>query len=264
MSYLLGVYPADYSANQFIQAFSFSNPHIAFNLVVAGLTFLFGYLEYMYSFALVIKERSAPYPIWMHTFYFAHDSMGAIVFALAAIKYHNFWLFWGASGALVIWNLFEVFNLYKAIYVERDAIWGHLYKTGKVSIKDAWIKVVSQLCIMIGVVNLFRVFMHDPFMFKWFIFTNVLIAIAPGLYWEERKTQVGASKGLAIVIILGTINSFLPTNMWALVSPMFRFNENPWFYILGAVAILYSVRAYFVYDRLAKKPQRLFGRKTVW
>ncbi|WP_421017158.1 hypothetical protein [Furfurilactobacillus rossiae] len=153
MDGLYNSYFANYTVSQFIHAFSFNNPHIGFNLTIAGLTFLFGYLEYMYSFALVIKERSAPYPIWMHTFYFAHDSMGAIVFAIAAMQNHNFWLFWGASGALIVWNLFEVFNLYKAIYVERNAIWGTLYPNGRTPLKSAWLRVLAQICAMIGVVN---------------------------------------------------------------------------------------------------------------
>lgn len=70
---LYNSYPTDYRLQDLLQTFSFSNPHIGFVLTVAGITFLMGYLEYMYSFALVLWEKSAPFPIWMHTFYFAHD-----------------------------------------------------------------------------------------------------------------------------------------------------------------------------------------------
>lgn len=75
----------------------------------------------------------------------------------------------------------------------------------------------------------------------------------PGLYWEKRGTQIGASWGLAIVILIGTINSFLPTNMWAAVSPYFSFSENPWFYVAGAVAIFFSFRNLWVMNKLPKK-----------
>ncbi|ETY75043.1 hypothetical protein [Lactiplantibacillus fabifermentans] len=264
MQFLYTTYPTGYRAQDFLTTFSWSNPQIGFVLAVAGITFFIGYLEYMYSFALVIREKSAPYPIWMHTFYFAHDSMGAIVFALTAHQYHNFWFFWAASIALMVWNCFEIFNLYKAIYVERDAIWGHLYADGHTPLAAAWGRVISQIILMITIVNVFRVFMHDPLMFKWFIFTNVLIGVFPGLYWEQRQTQLGASKGLAIVILIGTINSFLPTNMWALTSPMFTWTNNPWFYLMGVVAVIYAARAVWQYDRLPKKPRSLNGKKTIW
>lgn len=260
---LFSSYPTTYSINDFVKAFSPDNPHFVTLAIVAAFTFFIGYMEYVYSFQLVRRENSAPYPVWMHTFYFAHDSMGAIVFALAAKATGGFWFFTAASIALVIWNLFEVYNLYKCIYVERQAIWGHLHKE-PVTVKEAWLRVLAQIVIFIGVVNLFRVFMYDPCMFKWFIFTNVLIAIVPGLYWEKRGTQIGASYKLAICILIGTVNSFLPSNMWALASDYFSVSNNPWFYILGLVSICFAVRNIFVLKRMEKKPKALDGKKTVW
>lgn len=107
--------------------------------------------------------------------------------------------------------------------------------------------------------------MDDPYMFKWFIFTNILIAIVPGLYWEKRKTQIGASYKLAIVILIGTINSFLPWNMWALTSSYFSVSNNPWFYILGIIATGFAIRNILVLRRMKKKPKRLSnGTKTVF
>lgn len=261
---LFTFYPANYSLEDFTYAFSSANPNFKLLLAIAAFTFFIGYMEYVYSFMLVRREKSAPYPVWMHTFYFAHDSMGAIVFALASKAVGGFWFFSLASFALIIWNLFEVYNLYKCIFVERQEIWGHLYDE-PVSIKDAALRVCGQIIIFIGVVNLFRVFMQDPYMFKWFIFTNVLIAIIPGLYWEKRRTQIGASYKLAIVILVGTINSFMPWNMWALTSDYFSISNNPWFYLLGIVAIAFSARNILVLRRMKKKPKTLSnGTKTVW
>lgn len=261
---LFSYYPGNYSVDDFVNAFSTDNPRFALIVGIAALTFFFGYMEYIYSFQLVRREKSAPYPVWMHTFYFAHDSMGAIVFALASKALGGFWFFTAASIALVIWNLFEVYNLYKCIYVERQEIWGHLYDR-PVTVKEAWIKVISQIIIFIGVVNLFRVFMNDPYMFKWFIFTNILIAIAPGFYWEKRKTQIGASYKLAFVILLGTINSFTPVNMWTLTSDYFSFSENPWYYIIGIVSIGFAARNIYVLKKMPQKPKVLEdGSKSVW
>ncbi|AIQ51325.1 hypothetical protein [Paenibacillus sp. FSL R7-0331] len=261
---LFSAYPGDLTMQDFTTAFSRENPQFALLLGIAALTFFIGYMEYVYSFMLVRREKSAPYPVWMHTFYFAHDSMGAIAFALAAKASGGFWFFTVASIALVVWNLFEVYNLYKSIYVERQEIWGHLYDA-PVTIKQAWVKVISQIIIFIGVVNLFRVFMHDPYMFKWFIFTNILIAIIPGFYWAKRKTQIGASYKLAIVILIGTINSFIPMNMWALTSDYFSVANNPWFYIIGVVSIGFAIRNIWILRKLPQKPKLLDdGTKTVW
>src|SRR3546814_2396649 len=57
--------------DQLIAAFRLDNTPL---LAISALTFLFGYLEYVYSFALTFREKRAPYPVWMHTFYLAHDS----------------------------------------------------------------------------------------------------------------------------------------------------------------------------------------------
>lgn len=261
---LFSFYPQNYKLEDFTYAFSQDNPQFILLIVIATFTFFIGYMEYVYSFKLVRKEKSAPYPIWMHTFYFAHDSMGAIVFAMAAKATGGFWFFTVASVALVIWNLFEVFNLYKAIFVERQDIWGHLHEE-EVTVKEALTRVIGQIVVFIGVVNLFRVFMNDPYMFKWFIFTNILIAIVPGLYWEKRKTQIGASYQLAIVILIGTVNSFLPSNMWAMASDYFSISNNPWFYLIGIVSIGYSIRNLVVLKRLPKKAKFMNdGKKTVW
>lgn len=260
---LFNFYPEPYSLQDFMYAYSLDNPQFKLLMCVAAFTFLIGYLEYVWSFKLIRREHSAPYPVWMHTFYFAHDSMGAILFALASKAVGGFWFFTAASMALMVWNLFEVYNLYKCIYVERQAIWGHL-SDKPVTIKDAWLRVIGQLCVFIPLVNLFRIFMQDQAMFSWFIFTNVLIAIIPGLYWEKRKTQVGASFNLAIIILIGTINSFHTWNMWVLTTDYYNFTNNPWFYILGVVSIGFAIRNVYIYKKLPKKQaQVVSGFKSV-
>ncbi|MFC6181000.1 hypothetical protein [Lactiplantibacillus daowaiensis] len=254
-------YPkATYSLQDFVTAFSPSNPHFGLTLGVAGLTFLIGFVEYIYSFILINREGKSPYNLLMHAYYFAIDSMGIIVFATASHAVGGFWIFRLAAVAEVVWTLFEVYNLVMCIYVEREAIWGP-----DVTVKMAWWRVIGWLVVLVPTVNLFRVFMHDPAMFKWYIFTNILMGIMPGLYWEKRGTQVGASKGLAIVILIGTINSFLPTNMWAAVSSYFSWQQNPWFYVIGVIAIGFASRTLVVLHRLPAKPQRLAnGKKSIW
>lgn len=249
-----------YSLKDFVWALSPSNPNYSVALAIAGLTFAIGFIEYIYSFILVNREKKSPYNVLMHTFYFAIDSMGIFVFALASHATHGFWVFTAASVAEVIWTFFEIYNLVLCIYVERDDIWG-----SSVTSSQAWWKIIGWILVMIPMVNLFRVFMNDTAMLKWYIFTNILMGIMPGLYWEKRKTQIGASWGLAIVICIGTINSFLLTNMWATISSYFSIQNNPWFYVMGIVAIFFSFRTFWVLKKLPKKPRIMTnGKKSIW
>ena len=148
-------------------------------LIMSAITFAIGYIEYIYSFRLVVKEKCAPYPLWMHTFYFAHDFTGAVVFYMLAKSNDWFWFFTAASIALLIWNCFEIFNIYMTIKVERQEIWGKFYDS-PVTVGQAVLRVIGQIALMFTIVNLFRVVMNDEVMFKWFAFPNIIVGVAAG------------------------------------------------------------------------------------
>lgn len=231
-------------------------------LYISAFAFAIGYLEYIYSFRLVLRERCAPYPVWMHTFYFAHDFTGAVVFFRLAQQYDYFWFFSGACIALLIWNCFEIFNLYMAVKVERQEIWGKFHDS-PVTERQAIQKILGQIAVMFIVVNLFRVFMNDVVMFKWFCFTNILIAVAPGYLWAERKSRRGASVGLSIVIFIGTVNTFLPPGygMWTTASPYF---DQPWFYIAGVIISAAALRNVILLLRFPAKEIIPGQKKPIW
>ena len=242
---------------EFIDAYT--NNHILW--LISAFAFAIGYAEYIYSTRLLLAEHKAPYPAWMHTFYFAHDFTGAVVFANLALHHQFFWVFCGASIALLVWNGFEIFNLRMAIRHERQEIWGPLYRQ-PVTQKQALARVAGQIVIMFAVVNLFRVFMNDEVMFKWFCFTNVLIAVAPGYLWERRGTRDGTSVGLAIVILVGTINTFLPPGlgMW---TTALRYFDQPWFYIAGVITTAFAVRNVVILLRMPPKV-KVEGKPLIW
>jgi hypothetical protein len=230
-------------------------------LIISFYTFLIGYMEYIYSFRLIMREKLAPYPVWMHTFYFAHDFTGAVIFFLLARKHDWFWFFTLASIALIIWNCFEIFNIYKAVTVERQHIWGKFYDS-PVTVNQALLHVIGQIALMFCIVNLFREFMNDEVMFKWFAFTNILIAVAPGYLWNERKSRQGTSIGLAIVILVGTINTFLPPGlgMW---TTALKYFDQPWFYITGMVSTAFAVRNLVMVIKFPPK-EHVGGKKPIW
>jgi hypothetical protein len=242
---------------EFIQSYT-DNPRL---VAISAIAFLIGYLQYIYAFRLVNREGSAPYPVWMHTFYFAHDFTGAVVFYLLAREHGFFWFFSGASIALIIWNCFEVYSLYMAVKVERQEIWGRFY-SAPVTVSQAVYRIVGQIALMFCVVNLFRVFMNDVVMFKWFAFTNVLMVVAPGFLWNERMSRRGTAVGLAIVNLVCAIYTFLPPGygMWTTASTYF---DQPWFYITGVVVTLYGAHNLLMLLRFPAKPV-VDGRAPIW
>jgi hypothetical protein len=248
---------ATYTVEAFMASYAWGSWKI---LAISALTFFFGYMEYVYSFRLVAREKSAPYPMWMHTFYFAHDFTGVVVFGALALKYH-FWFFYFAALALVIWNGFEIYNMYKGIELERQEIWGTYYEA-PVTRRQALGNTLAQVVLFFAVVNLARVFMADVCMFKLFAITNIVMAIAPGFLWARRKDRTGTSMGLAIIILLATINTFLPgINMWALMSPYF---DQPWYYLMGLVCVGFATRNLLIVKSKPAKVQLPGGKKPIW
>lgn len=230
-------------------------------LVISGIAFLIGYIEYIYSFRLVIRERSAPYPIWMHTFYFAHDFTGAVVFFRLAQQYDGFWFFAGAAIALLIWNCFEIFNIYMAVQVERQEIWGAYYDA-PVTARQALLRVIGQILLMFAIVNALRIMMNDEVMFKLFLLTNVLMAFGPGYLWNQRRSRRGSSVGLSLVIFIGTVNTFLPPG-WGMWTTALSYFDQPWFYAVGVTVSAFALRNVVL---LLRYPPKVAtdGRRPIW
>lgn len=98
---LFATYPqgVDLQLSDFTYSLSLQNPNFGITLATLLITFILGFLVYVYSFVLVIREKSAPYPLWMHTFYCAADFMGIWVFLAAYQAVGGFWFF--MLGAVV-------------------------------------------------------------------------------------------------------------------------------------------------------------------
>jgi len=248
--------------DQLIAAFRLDNVPL---LAVSALTFLFGYLEYVYSFALTFRERKAPYPVWMHAFYLAHDSTWAVLMFKAAASHDWNWFFTATAIALLIWNLFEIVNLYLALTLERQDIWGDFFP-GKVTLGNALLSVVLQVAAFYCVVNILIGFMGTGSILQWFLFTNMLIAAVPGVLWIKRGRQTnsraGASMGLAILILIATINTFLPCSMWVQAMP--DVFDVPWFYLTGVVFTAIAAFHVCALSRLPPKVPVPGQRKPIW
>lgn len=252
---------ADVLLDDFTYALSTQNPHFAGTLIAMLATFFLGFMVYVYSFILVFREDSAPYPVWLHTFYFAADFMGIWVFLCAYRQVGGFWFFMLGCIGEIVWVGFEIVCLYKAVTTERKAIWGE-----NAGLKHAVCFCLAEIIVCFVGLNFLRVELGDVSMFKFWIFTQVLIVCVPGMFWHERGTRIGTCWQLVITLALVAILSFNPANMWALISPdYFGISANPWYYVMGAVVICFAVYNVTVYARLPKKPEILpNGKKPIW
>ena len=211
-----------------------------------SLTVLFGFLVYIIPIYLTERDHIGPYPLWLHNFYCAADFMGIWVF-LEAYKKYNYFFFALLSIGEAIWVLMEIFCIQRSIKYETNLYWKKETLLGK-KIKDILIQII---CFYAGL-NLLRFELNDTAMWKFWIFTQVLITIIPGLELEKRGFRNGNNFLLHLTFICVAVVSFNPwCNMWKEISPkFFSVENNPWYYIMGAVCTFMSVRGLFIYMKL--------------
>ena len=73
------------------------------NLTAIVLAVIFGLLVYIFPIILTETEKRGPYPLWMHTFYFAADFMGIWVFLDAWKATDHFILFLLLAIGEAVW-----------------------------------------------------------------------------------------------------------------------------------------------------------------
>ncbi len=244
-------YPSgDVSPQDFIDRLSIGADGYIGAWIAIALAVVFGLLVYIIPIVLTEKDKVGPYPLWMHTFYCAADFMGIWVFLTAWNGYDHFPLFLLLAIGEAVWVCMEIFCLHRALTYEAEINW----KPGtpfKEHMRDIIIQLV---CFYVGL-NFLRFELHDETMWKFWIFTQVLITIVPGLVLEKRKSRSGHSRFLHITFICVALVSFNPwCNMWVAICPeFFSVSENPWYYIMGAICLFFAVRGLVVYEKLPEK-----------
>lgn len=241
-----------------IEAYSLDSPNIGL-LVASVITFGFGFWEYIYSFRLTHREGVGPFPIWMHTFYFAHDSSWAVILFLAASRHHWHWFLLGGSVALFVWTLFELYNLTAAVRspIERREDFSR-YLGDEVTARQALSAIVVQILVFYGLVNVLIQFMGQGSFFQWAAITNMVMATDPGTVWLRRGSRRGNGMGIALVILGGTVNTFLPFGMFAGALP--QVFDRPWFYIAGVIFSAIALANVAMVSRFPAK-ERTAGQK---
>ena len=244
---LLLNYPkVDVKPEDFIYHLSSESENYKQACLIISITVIFGLLVYIIPIYLTEKDHIGPYPLWLHNFYCAADFMGIWVF-LEAYKKHHFFFFAILSLGEATWVLMELFCLQRSIKYESDLYWKKGTSLGK-KVLD----ILIQIIIFYSGLNLLRFELNDTVMWKFWIFTQVFITIVPGLELEKRGYRNGNNIYLHIVLIFVAIFSFNPwCNMWKEISPQyFSLEANPWYYIIGFVSFMMSLRGLFIYLKL--------------
>ena len=241
---LLLKYPkVEISPEDFITHLSPGSPNFNTSWLSISLTVFFGLLVYIIPIYLTEKDHIGPYPLWLHNFYCAADFMGIWVF-LEAYKKYNYFLFALLSIGETIWVLMEIFCIQRSIKYESNLYWEKNASLTK-KLTDILIQII---CFFVGL-NLLRFELNDSSMWKFWIFTQVLITIIPGLELEKRGYRKGNSLLLHLTFICVAVVSFNPwCNMWKEISPeFFSIENNPWYYIVGAACYFMSIRGTIIY-----------------
>ena len=235
------IYPED-----FINHLREYSPNYKEAWISISLTVIFGLLVYIIPIYLTERDHIGPYPLWLHNFYCAADFMGIWVF-LENYKSTKYILFLVLCIGESIWVLMEIFCLQRCIKYESNLYWNKDATLSK-KIKDILIQII---CFYVGL-NLLRFELNDLCMWKFWIFTQVLITIIPGLELEKRGYKNGNNLLLHIVLVCVAIVSFNPwCNMWKEISPnYFSIEYNIWYYIVGLVCFVMSLRGLIIYLKL--------------
>ena len=248
---LVSGYPAgDVTPQDFIDHLSIGADGWIGAWIAIALAVVFGLLVYIIPIFLTEKEKLGPYPLWLHTFYCAADFMGIWVFLDAWKNYNHFPLFLVLAIGEAVWVVMEIFCLQRALTYEKDIIWkpGTSFRS---HVKDI---VIQILCFYVGL-NMLRFELHDSTMWKFWIFTQVLVTIVPCLELEKRGYRRGNNMWLHIVLIGVALISFNPwCNMWVCIAPdFFSLSANPWYYITGLVCLAMAIRGLVIYLKLPEK-----------
>lgn len=252
-------------AQELITQLDFGNPNIGTNLTVMLIGTSIAYLIYMMPPIIMMREKKNPYPIWLHTFYLACDSFGVGFWYILAKQNDWFWFFCVYSVGMFVFCLMELFILYQSVKHERQEAYGDLFDK-PVTTRNAYSIIFAQYVIFFSVIALNARFMgglEDAALFKLYTWTNYLTVYGPMLLLYKRKSRIGTSVLLNIMLLLGAIVTYLPPGL-GFSTTMSAYFDEPWFYIAGIVTTIVAVYNLVYVLKLPAKPKILDGKKTVW
>ncbi|KAI0192380.1 hypothetical protein EV127DRAFT_46848 [Xylaria flabelliformis] len=229
-------------------------------ITVTIISFLCGYVQYYYAIRLSLSERKGPFPLWMHLFYFAHDSSWAYLLHNAAQDYGYHWFFTLSPWALGVWTVLQLVCIYRAVVIEGDEISSDQLRKRSQS-QSLWYIAVF-MCMMYGLIFVGIVLMGPTCFFQWAAIANIMMASGPTITWLRRGSRNGLSMSLAIVIVAGTVFTFAPFGMWVQVAP--EIFDHPAYYFMGIVLTVLSITNVITVSSYPSKVARKGQSSPIW
>lgn len=250
-----------YTVEHIIEIFTPGSPEF-FGIIIAFIIAnSIGLLEYIWAVAINIKEHKTPFPVWAHTFFFAHDLTAGVVFTILAFQYNFFWMFVVYALGMLTWTCLEAVNMRTLIKYEKEEVFGP-----KVSTSQAIVLLILQVATMFAIVNILRWNMQDVAMFCWLPLTNMVMAVAPGYILTKRQSREGSSVMIYIFVVCGTIFNFLPAPIGLFTSATPEIYNQPIWFAAGAVCLVIAV--YNLYRILKLPPKTVamgnYKKKPIW
>ena len=187
--------------------------------------------------------------------------MGIWVFIHAWNVYNHFLLFLLLAIGEAIWVGMETYCLTRAVQYEHSVIWKEGTSTKTMVAEIVCLTLFCYLCL-----NFLRFEWHDETMWKFWIFTQVLVTTVP--VWEMRKRgyKSGNCLALSITFICVALVSFNPwVNMWLAIKPeFFSLQANPWYYLTGLFCLASAIYGLYLYIKLPPKEDVMgSGKKAI-
>lgn len=220
-------------------------------VLLAFATYAFGFIQYFSSMYMQVKHKQCPFYFWMHCWYFGHDLTFSLLFYQWFFKI-DFWLFKVLCIGCMCFVGIEIFSLFSTVKYERNEIWGKYSREGIISEKEGWMRGIMGYIIGFILFQVIRSGIGDPMCLVLMMSTNTTLAIASQFRLEEVGQQKRGIHILSWFTLLGTILTFCPKGIGFFATCIEALNK-PWFFVLGAVAILCALRFLILSYKLPKQ-----------
>ena len=122
----------------------------------------------------------------LNTFYLAHDFLTGVIFLILGFMNSFFYIFMVLGIGMFIWNFTEIIDMYDYVKNNREETFRGMF-FGELTAKKCILEIIAETLAFAVFILLMIVLMDDPVFLKWFMITNILIAVCTGYYWTKNK-----------------------------------------------------------------------------
>lgn len=230
---------------QMMQAMAFAPENIPAFIAMA-LCSTGGFLVYIWALKMIVKEKTDPYPLWLHCWMITWDAITSVTCWIMAFNYDFFWLFVMFGVFEPIWVIMEAICIYQAVKQRssREEEFADI-TDGPVTKGQAWFYVVGMLATGFALNMWAFSMLGGPQNGVWILcpITNYVIALWSWRFWRRRAKRTGTREGnsltLQIILAVEITLMWVPGLSWWLA--LTQFDHQLWFYVIGIVSTCVAV-----------------------